>query len=394
MPDVHGAVKQHNLGLDLVRSAAILLVLYSHTEGWWVQPSPATTITTAYAGRIGVELFFSLSGFLIGGILLRGIEAGFGPAALVRFWSRRWMRTLPAYWVMLGLLGSHFAVFDWRSLLFLQNWAPRQLWTPLTPHTWSLALEEWFYLFVPALLLGAVRALGRRRRHWAVPLACLALVVACSAGRAVVGTAAQPFWGPDPGLNPVLRLDCAAWGLLAAWLVHRRPLATAAAWALAAAGTSLLLLMGWVWAGVFTPERLVPWGFHLWGAAWEPLHPALEEAGAACLVLALHRLLPGGSAVPGSSMMLGDMLAWAAGGLAALSYALYLVHIPILYLLRGAGLDDAAGWGARAAMAAAILSAALALRWGVERPALALRERLAPERPVPAAPAAIPAGLR
>ncbi len=386
-------MKQHNLGLDLVRSAAILLVLYSHTEGWWVQPSPATTITTAYVGRIGVELFFSLSGFLIGGILLRGIGAGFGPTALVRFWSRRWMRTLPAYWVMLGLLGWRFGMFDWRSPLFLQNWVPRQLWTPLMPHAWSLALEEWFYLFVPVLLLGAVQVLGRGRRHWAVPLVCLALVAACSAGRAAVETAAHPFWGPDPGLNPVLRLDCAAWGLLAAWLVHRRPLAAEAAWALAAAGTALLLLMGWVWTGVFTPERLVPWGYHIWGAAWKPLHPALEELGTACLVLALHRLLPGSPATQEGSTPKG-MLAWSAGSLAALSYALYLVHIPVLYLLRGAGLDDAAGWEAQAAVAAAILFAALALRWGVERPALALRERLAPERPVPVAPAAIPAGLR
>ena len=361
--------RQHNLGLDLVRSAAILLVLFSHTAEWWMGASRATEISSAYIGRIGVEIFFSLSGFLIGGILLRAIDDGFDGPALWRFWSRRWMRTLPAYWVMMGLLEWHFGVLDWRSLLFLQNFVPRVGWVPLTLHTWSLALEEWFYLFVPLLLMAAL-ALLRRRERWAVPLVCVALIVACTVGRGAAGLSPHPFWGPEPPINPVLRLDCAAWGLLAAWLVRRRPVPAMAAWGLLGLGGAMLLVLGWVWAGVFAPERLVPWGFYVWGPAWAPLHTTLEEAGAACIVLGLHRLLPRGE----------GPLAWAAGTVAALSYALYLVHVPVLYLSRTAGLDDASRWGPRLAMAALVVAAALALRLLVELPALAIRDRLVPDR--------------
>ena len=361
---------QHNLGLDLVRSAAILLVLFSHTAEWWMGASRATEISSAYIGRIGVELFFSLSGFLIGGILLRAIEGGFDLAALRRFWTRRWMRTLPAYWVLLGLLDWHFGVLDWRSLLFLQNFVPRAGWTPLSLHTWSLALEEWFYLFVPPLLMAALWLLGQGRRRWAVPLVCAALIAACSVGRAFAGLSPHPFWGPEPPINPVLRLDCASWGLLAAWLVRGRTLPLPAAWGSLAVGAAMLVVLGWVWAGVFAPERLLPWGFQVWGPAWAPLHTALEELGAACIVLGLHRLLPRGT----------GLLAWVAGSLAALSYALYLVHVPVLYLARTAGMDDAAGWGVRLAMAGLVLGAALAVRFAVELPVLALRDRMAPER--------------
>jgi len=376
----------YNHGLDLVRSAAILLVLFSHTADWWMGASRATEISSAYVGRIGVEAFFSLSGFLIGGILLRTMDAGFDGPALLRFWCRRWMRTLPAYWVVIGLLCWHFGVMDWRSPVFLQNFVPRTQWAPLTPHTWSLSLEEWFYLVVPLLLMGAAALLRRPQgqgRRWAVPLVCTALVTACTLGRWSAGMAPHPVWGPEPLVNPVLRLDCAAWGLLAAWLARRRTLPAAAAWGLLGAGGAALLVLGWVWAGVFAPERLAPWGFGIWGAAWAPLHPALEEMASACIVLALHRLVPRGT----------RPLAWAAGGVAALSYSLYLVHVPVLYLMRGAGMDDASDWGVRGAMVAGIAAAALALRWGVERPVLALRERLAPERRAGAAALAL-AGRR
>ena len=78
----------------------------------------------------------------------------------------------------------------------------------------------------------------------------------------------------------------------------------------------------------------------------------------------MHRLLPRGSV----------LLTWCAGSLARLSYALYLVHIPVIWLSRGAGLDDAQGWAARAGVAALVLAAAVATRVFVERPALALRD--------------------
>ena len=361
----------HNLGLDLVRSAAIGAVLLSHSAEWWLGPGPQTAIQAGFIGRAGVEAFFSLSGFLIGGILLRAIHAGgFGPGAIALFWTRRWMRTLPAYWVLILLLNWHFGTGDWRSLLFLQNFVPRTQWTPLTPHTWSLVLEEWFYLWVP---LGAALMLLAVRRSWALPLLCGLLIVGCTAGRWAVGGQPSPSWGPEPGVNPILRLDCAAWGVLAACLVRRGPVGHGTAWAALGVGAGMLAVLGVVSVRLFEPARLLAWGVQWWGPAWGPLHPALEEAAAAGVVLGLHRLLPRGA----------GPVAWAAGAAARLSYALYLVHVPVLYLVRGQGLDDAAGWGPRLAVMALVWAAALALRYGVELPALALRSRWAPERASP-----------
>lgn len=361
---------QHNLGLDLVRSGAILAVLFSHAAEWFLPPGPQTNIQAAYIGTAGVEVFFSLSGFLIGGILLRAIEQGPDPRALLRFWTRRWMRTLPAYWVVILGLSLYFGAADWRSPIFLQNFVPRTEWTPLTPHTWSLVLEEWFYLFVPLLLAAAAALLGRSRVRWAAPLVCVGLIAACIVGRGVAGLQPSALWGADPSINPVLRLDCASWGVLAAWLAWRGVVPRGVALALVAAGGAMVVLVGCVWVRLFQPELLVPYGIDVWGWAWQPLQPALVECAAALMVLGLHRLAPRGSGV----------LAWTAGAIARLSYALYLVHIPVIYLARGAGVDDAAGWLPRLELTLLVLGAALVLRYAIELPVLALRDRLAPER--------------
>lgn len=354
-----------------MRAASIVAVIASHTIEWWRPPGPEATIFAGYLGLAGVEAFFSLSGFLIGGILLRAMEGGLGPRALRRFWVRRWMRTVPPYWVLLAGLGWWFAWPDWRSPLFLQFSVPRSAWMPLTPHMWSLVLEEWFYLLVPLLL--AVAASVRRGR-WVVPVVCAALIVGCSAGRAAVGVQPSAIWGPDPAHMPLLRLDCASWGVLAAWLVRSRAVRAGVAALALGAGGVLLLAAGWVWIAMFQPERLVPWGVFVWGAAWQPLEPAIIELAAALVVLGMYRLLPRGRGVA----------AGIAGVVARFSYALYLAHVPVIYLARAAGIDDAlagaAGWGNRAIIASLIVGAAMALRFGVELPVLALRDRLAPER--------------
>ena len=357
-----------NLGLDLVRALAILAVLFSHTTQWWLPQTRDSEILAAYIGSAGVEVFFSLSGFLIGGILLRAAQTGLDGQALLRFWTRRWFRTLPAYWIMLALLDWHFNTWDWHTPLFLQSFVPRADWTPLSIHTWSLVLEEWFYLFVPPLFAVALAASKRSRR--AVPATCVALVLASALARLWVETDPAPFWGPEPATNPILRLDCAAWGVLAASWARNNPPSPRMARTLVAAGTAGLLLLGLVFVQSFTPERLIPYGYLIWGRVYLPFQPSLLEMSAACLVLGMKILLPRGS----------NPLTLLAATTARLSYALYLVHIPVLYLLRLAGFDDARTVAARALMAAAILVSAILMRLLVELPFLAIRDGLAPER--------------
>ncbi|MFN8308426.1 MAG: acyltransferase [Chitinophagales bacterium] len=143
-------------GLDVLRAAAILFVVLEHAD--FLLPAKYRFITR-YVVFDGVTIFFVLSGFLIGGILIRELEHHEPDGALLlHFWKRRWMRTLPNYFlilVVLLLLHLFFTpgfntVEHWRYFLFAQNLN--------SPHpyffaeAWSLCVEEWFYLALPVLM--------------------------------------------------------------------------------------------------------------------------------------------------------------------------------------------------------------------------------------------------
>lgn len=127
-----------------------------------IQMSPVSLpnlMRVARFGQYGVDLFFVLSGWLIGSLYWREYRF-FGNVKLIRFWSRRWLRTVPPYWV--ALLLAWLAVFverhepfDWGYLAFIQNYY-RQI--PFFLVSWSLCIEEHFYLFLPLLLLFVTRS--------------------------------------------------------------------------------------------------------------------------------------------------------------------------------------------------------------------------------------------
>jgi peptidoglycan/LPS O-acetylase OafA/YrhL len=108
-----------------------------------------------------VELFFVLSGFLIGGMLIRIFEKSdsFGIKTMGTFWIRRWFRTLPNYYLVLlinifivyfGIIHEDFSQFNWKFFFFLQNFSGP--FTGFFWESWSLSIEEWFYLIFPVLL--------------------------------------------------------------------------------------------------------------------------------------------------------------------------------------------------------------------------------------------------
>lgn len=157
-----------NQGLDILRGVAILLVLVNHVE-----PSvlPGLPELSGAAGAVywrlrslgwsGVDMFFVLSGFLISGLLFKELERT-GSLALARFWGRRAFKILPSYAVLLAVLAWTGAT-QW-----LDTTSPSTLLTSLFQHglfvqnylehnpngpTWSLAVEEHFYLLLPGLLL-------------------------------------------------------------------------------------------------------------------------------------------------------------------------------------------------------------------------------------------------
>jgi peptidoglycan/LPS O-acetylase OafA/YrhL len=137
-----------NFGLDLLRAISIWLVLLQH--GGINIPG----LEPLKIGGIGVEIFFVISGFLIGGILFKEIQKGHGFfKTLQAFWIRRWFRILPLYYLVLCF---KFIFLDqsvgWNILyyvFFLQN---NFYGISYLGVSWSLVIEEWFYLFSPIFL--------------------------------------------------------------------------------------------------------------------------------------------------------------------------------------------------------------------------------------------------
>lgn len=143
-------------GLDLVRATAISFVLFSHLYYLIGSQNPLLISLSGLFGYAGVELFFVLSGFLIGTILLKMFaKDSFSASDLLGFFKRRWFRTLPLYYLAL-LLNIVIAVLlnypkdgIWRYFIFIQNFNTNSI--TIFPESWSLSVEEWTYLLMPPL---------------------------------------------------------------------------------------------------------------------------------------------------------------------------------------------------------------------------------------------------
>jgi peptidoglycan/LPS O-acetylase OafA/YrhL len=145
--------KSHNTQLDLLRATAILMVVIYHICQMSPKPLPAL-MRFMRDMPDGVELSFILSGWLIGGLYWKEY-ARYGDVHLWRFWARRWMRTIPPYLAALGLAWGAVRMerhepFNWGYLCFIQNYYYH---LPYFLVSWSLCIEEHFYLFLPLLLI-------------------------------------------------------------------------------------------------------------------------------------------------------------------------------------------------------------------------------------------------
>jgi len=146
-------------GLDVLRALAVCIVVYEHGNFILTKASPTLASIKIVDG---VDLFFVLSGFLIGGILLRGMmkEERINFSFVKTFLIRRWFRTLPNYFLFLllniiliasglanGFLNKYLITF----FVFMQNFF--KPYDFLYWESWSLSVEEWFYLLFPIGIL-------------------------------------------------------------------------------------------------------------------------------------------------------------------------------------------------------------------------------------------------
>lgn len=239
--------------LDALRGLAALGIVVLHV--WMFDYGdahrPEKGFTELFIGelRLGVPLFFVLSGFLLYRPFVASALDGRAPQQLRRYAIRRAARILPAYW--LALLAAFFLLrhldhpsqATWSELpvhaLFLQNYFVETL-KDLDPPMWTLAVEVTFYATLPILGWLGLRLARTRTRQ---ALLCTALA---AAGAVVAGVSMVQRWEPTVTNSLLTHLHEFAAGMLVAVLVHGRRSAHRTALGLLAAGALLVVADG-VW---------------------------------------------------------------------------------------------------------------------------------------------------
>ncbi len=142
--------------LDGLRALAVLAVVFAHSSsGLWVR---FPWLEPVRNGGLGVTCFFVISGLLITKLLLNELDTD-GRISMGRFYARRFFRIFPPFYVYLAVVAIlsliHFAPVDWKSFVYAATYTRNYAVHPfvmLLGHTWSLSLEEQFYLLWPACL--------------------------------------------------------------------------------------------------------------------------------------------------------------------------------------------------------------------------------------------------
>jgi peptidoglycan/LPS O-acetylase OafA/YrhL len=345
--------------LDGLRGLAALAVVVAHYFG---EPPDGLEIFTV--GWIGVDVFFVLSGFLIGSIILSQCRQ---PNFFLKFYARRALRILPVYFVTVAAVFAAIALLGARPwidaplplaayLTFTQNVAMPLYGAaggPWLLPTWTLAVEEQFYLLSPVLL------------YLVPPHRLVPLLLACIAA-AFAFRLSSIFWD-DTGLAALTllpgRLDLLLCGVLAAHVAQssslRRPRAddlVRAVPLLCAMALLLLLLV----QPLISIDMLKLFG------------PTLIGIGTASFILAIVRGAPEGARFRSATLRF----------FGTISYALYLFHQPVAGLMHGLILDASPDIGSIPELAVTFCAFAVSvglawLSWRLmEGPLLRLGRRL------------------
>ncbi len=357
--------RQRQPGLDLLRAVAIIVVVIYHAG---IMGFPLTNRIHRW-GWIGVDLFFVLSGYLIGGQLLaevaRNERLNFG-----RFYARRALRIMPAYFVVLAI---YFLLPAWREypdmaqplwkfFFSVQNVALHG--GTAFSHAWSLAVEDQFYLALPFILL----VLFWRPRA-AIILSCAILLggillraFLASQNTTDSGVSFRGFqaWIYYPTWT---RLDPLVLGVMIAAIEKFRPrlwqrLTTSAMW-LWLPALALVVYALWLGETEYINFNACVWQF-----------PLVATSMALMLICALSPRLPlRRIAIPGAAFI------------ASIAFSAYLVQKLVIHGL--AEFCEAHGVDTKSAPALigvqlSVYAAATILFFTVERPFLKLRHRVAP----------------
>ena len=349
----HTPGRERDSNLDLLRASAIVGVVCFHVVPILGSTNPLIRFFYRI-GWEGVDLFFVLSGWLIGG-LYWSERLKFGSVQIPRFMLRRLIRTLPPYFV--GLVLAWLAVrvtdpghryFRWEYLVFLQNY----FWKlPFFTISWSLCVEEHFYLLMPTLLL-----LFHRPGRW-TSIGFLLLGAAPMLIRIVFQNYYLTHVQTEQVLQTHLRMEGLVIGVYLSYVRWLRP----ALWVKLKRLARWLVLPALLAVSVNPYLPAVPrylFGYTMIAGAFGVLIAAMADSPA--VPLARQR---------------------AVFYLAAWSYSIYLTHTLAMLSVKRFELHLSMGHaGLIFATLAAVLLAGAAFHYAFERPAFVIRDRVVPRR--------------
>ncbi len=361
-------------GLDLLRAAAILSVICAHGFVVLYPHFGSVLGFFGHGGFYGVELFFVLSGFLIGQILIRQGPALGHAGSVAVFYVRRWFRTLPLFFLFLAInVWLEYQFRDHRVGVsetlshgfFLRNLTGFHM--SFFAESWSLAIEEWFYLLFPAALwLG----LKLSKRFDGVFLSAAFVFFAFSTvARMLAATNPAATWSDAQRMVVIYRFDALMFGMFAAWLSVRFPKWWRKQRLLGALGGAALLIA--MYSTLWKIEN-----HHL---AFGDDSYFARTFRFTLVSLGFALLLPGAS---GWTLTRENYCSTAIRRIALWSYGLYLVHLPVFQIVTGVVFPEAkslpqALTSFALQIGSAILLSALLYRFFESR-CTRLRERAAP----------------
>jgi peptidoglycan/LPS O-acetylase OafA/YrhL len=218
-------------GLDFMRATAIIMVVAGHCL--WIYPQDDSFLhqLLQLSGFFGVEIFFVLSGFLIGKILYQlYLKDGFSISTVLVFLKRRWFRTLPNYYLILliniviaGIIGYETPQL-WRYFFFLQNFNSTML--SFFTESWSLSVEEFAYVVLPFFILILGLLIKPKNKSlfflWAVILLILVFISNKLYYHFTTKNLTLYQWNVSLKAVVIYRLDSIYIGVLFSWISFNR----------------------------------------------------------------------------------------------------------------------------------------------------------------------------